>query len=85
MAGPMNNSGVAGVVRDAMSGKKKKTEEVDLGSKGRFSIKKGAMTAAAQRAGETNSEYEQKHKDSPGLAGKRARLAITMKSWNHNK
>lgn len=82
----MNDDGVAGVVRDAMSGKKKKkTETVDLGSKGRFSIKKGAMTAAADRAGETNSEYEQKHKDSPGLAGKRARLAITMKSWNHNK
>jgi hypothetical protein len=41
------------------------------------------MTAAAEREGVSNSEYEQEHKDSPGLAGKRARLAITMKGWHH--
>jgi hypothetical protein len=58
-----------------------KTKEVNLGSKGSFPIKEGAMTAAAKRAGESNSEYEQKNKDAPGKAGKRARLAIAMKSW----
>ena len=80
----MNSKSVGGVVADAMTKKPKtKTETVDLGSKGRFNIKKGAMTQAAQRAGQSNSEYEQAHKDSPGLAGKRARLAITMKGWHH--
>ena len=39
----------------------------------------GAMTAAAKRAGESNSEYEQSHKDAPGKAGERARLALTLK------
>lgn len=81
----MNNDGVAGVVRDAMSGKKKKTETVNLGSKGRFNIKKGAMTATAKREGVSNAKYEQEYKNDSGLAGKRARLAITMKSWNHSK
>jgi hypothetical protein len=39
----------------------------------------GAMTAAAKRAGESTSEYEQKHKHDSGKAGKRARLALTLK------
>lgn len=39
----------------------------------------GAMTAAAKRAGESNSEYEQQHKDEGGKAGERARFALTMK------
>ena len=39
----------------------------------------GAMTAAAKRAGESNSEYEQAHKGDASLAGKRARLALTLK------
>ena len=38
----------------------------------------GAMTAAATRAGESNSEYEQSHKGDDTLAGKRARLALTL-------
>ena len=59
------------------------TKKVDLGEKGSFHIKEGAMTAAAKREGVSNSEYEEEHKDSPGLAGKRARLALTMKSWHH--
>ncbi len=42
-------------------------------------IKKGAMTEAAEREGVSNSEYEQEHKNDSGLAGKRARLAITFK------
>lgn len=71
---------VGDVVGKAMGGKKK-TADVNLGSKGRFSIKKGDMTAKAQRAGESNKEFEQKHKNSPGAAGKEARLAIAMKGW----
>ena len=59
------------------------TKTINLGSKGKMHIKEGAMTAAAKREGVSNSEYEQEHKDSPGLAGKRARLALTMKSWHH--
>lgn len=41
--------------------------------------KPGAMTAAAKRAGESNSEYEQEHKHDSGKAGQRARLALTLK------
>lgn len=39
------------------------------------------MTTKAQRAGESNKEFEQKRKNSPGATGKEARLAITMKGW----
>mgnify|MGYP003348865826 FL=1 len=42
----------------------------------------GALTRAAKRAGESTSEYEQQHKNDPGKAGKRARLAITLKGLN---
>lgn len=42
----MNDDGVAGVVRDAMSGKKKKTKDVDLGEKGSFKVHKGALHRA---------------------------------------
>ena len=42
----------------------------------------GAMTAAAKRAGETNSEYEQQHKHDSGKAGRRARLALTLKKMH---
>lgn len=41
--------------------------------------KPGAMTAAAQKAGVSNSQYEQQHKSDPGTAGKRARLAMILK------
>ena len=44
--------------------------------------KPGAMTAAAKRAGESNSEYEQQHKHDSGKAGDRARLALTLKGLN---
>jgi hypothetical protein len=37
------------------------------------------MTAAAKREGVSNSQYEQEHKNDKGTAGKRARLAITLK------
>jgi hypothetical protein len=59
------------------------TKKVNRGSKSSFSIKEGAMTAAAKREGVSNSQYEQEHKGDSGLAGKRARLAITMKGWHH--
>ena len=59
------------------------TKTVNLGSKGKMHIKEGAMTAAAEREGVSNSEYEEEHKGDAGLAGKRARLAITMKGWHH--
>ena len=58
-------------------------KEVNLGSKGRFSIKEGAMTAAAKREGVSNSAYEAEHKGDSGKAGKRARLALAFKSMKH--
>jgi hypothetical protein len=59
------------------------TKKVDLGKRGSFHIKEGAMTASAKREGVSNSAYEQEHKGDPGTAGKRARLALTMKNWKH--
>ena len=59
------------------------TKKVDLGKRGSFSIKEGAMTAAAKREGVSNSAYEQEHKGDSGTAGKHARLALTMKDWKH--
>jgi hypothetical protein len=59
------------------------TKTVNLGEKGKMHIKEGAMTAAAKREGVSNSEYEKEHEHDSGLAGKRARLAETMKSWHH--
>lgn len=60
-----------------------KRKEVDLGRKGSFSIKEGAMTAAAKREGVSNSQYEREHEHDSGKTGKRARLALAMKSWHH--
>lgn len=59
------------------------SKTIHLGHKKPMHIKEGAMTAAAKREGVSNSEYEQEHKGDSGLAGKRARLAITMKGWHH--
>lgn len=39
----------------------------------------GAMTKAAHKAGQSNSQYEQSHKGDAGKAGQRARLAIVLK------
>ncbi len=39
----------------------------------------GAMTAAAKRAGLSNSEYESKHKHDSGHSGQMARFALSMK------
>lgn len=59
------------------------TKKVDLGRKGSFHIKEGAMTAAAKREGVSNSAYEQEHKGDSDLAGKRARLALAFKGMKH--
>jgi len=40
----------------------------------------GALTAAAKKAGESTSEYEEKHKHNSGKTGQRARLALTLKN-----
>jgi hypothetical protein len=45
----------------------------------------GALTASAKRAGESNSEYEQKHKHDSGKAGQRARFALAMKGLKSAK
>lgn len=39
----------------------------------------GAMTAAAEREGVSNSAYEQEHKHDSGHSGQMARFAITLK------
>jgi len=39
----------------------------------------GATTRAAKKAGESVGEYAQEHKGDSGTAGKRARLAITLR------
>ncbi len=45
--------------------------------------KPGAMTEAAKREGVSNSEYEKEHEHDSGKAGKRARLAETLKHMKH--
>ncbi len=47
--------------------------------------KPGAMTAAAKREGVSNSEYVQEHQHDSGKAGKRARLAKTLKNMRHKR
>lgn len=58
-------------------------QNVDLGKKGSFTVKKGAMTAMAKREGVSNSTFEQEHKGESGLAGKRARSALGFKAMKH--
>lgn len=38
----------------------------------------GAEKAAAKRAGESTQTYMKEHKNSPGTAGKRARLGLAL-------
>lgn len=45
----------------------------------------GAMTEAAKREGVSNSAYEHEHEHDSGVAGKRARLALTLKGTHHHK
>jgi hypothetical protein len=46
--------------------------------------KPGAETAAAKRAGMSVQAYAHKHAHDPGKAGKRARLALTLKKMKEN-
>lgn len=47
--------------------------------------KPGTETAAAKRAGMSVQAYAQKHQHDSGKAGKRARLAITLKKMHHEE
>lgn len=42
---------------------------------------KGALRQAAHRAGESTSEFAEKHKNAPGKVGQRARLALTFAKY----
>ncbi len=44
---------------------------------------KGALRTAAHRAGESTKEFARAHQHSPGVLGKRARLAITLSKFHH--
>lgn len=46
--------------------------------------KPGAMTEAAKHEGVSNSAYIEEHKHDSGTAGKRARLAETLKGMHHS-
>jgi hypothetical protein len=43
----------------------------------------GALTRSAQAAGESPMEFAREHAHSPGVTGKRARLAITFSKMRH--
>jgi hypothetical protein len=70
---------------DRLVGVKPTSEEIEQIDEKNWiagAIKKpGAMTTAAKREGVSTSKYEQEHKHDSGKAGKRARLAITLKKF----
>jgi len=43
----------------------------------------GALTRKAKAAGESLSEFEQKHKHDSGLTGQQARFPLIAKHWKH--
>jgi len=45
----------------------------------------GAMTAKAKTEGVSNKTFEQEHKEESGVAGKEARLAITLSGMHGTK
>ncbi len=45
--------------------------------------KPGAEKNAAKKAGMSTHEYMEKHKNSPGKAGARARLGLRLESMHH--
>lgn len=45
----------------------------------------GVEKAAAKRAGESTHTYMEEHKDSPGTAGKRARLGLSLSRMARRK
>lgn len=44
---------------------------------------RGALRTAAHRAGMSTGEYAEKHRDAPGVTGRRARLALTFSKFRH--
>lgn len=45
----------------------------------------GAATAAAKAEGLTVPEWAQKHKNDPGVTGRRARLALTLEGMGRKR
>ena len=45
----------------------------------------GSFSGAADRHGKSTHEYAEEKKSSPGLVGKRARLALAFESARHNR
>ena len=45
----------------------------------------GASTRAAKKAGMSVGAWAEKHKGDKGVAGKRARLALTLRKMHHKK
>jgi hypothetical protein len=46
---------------------------------------KGSLKRAAKRAGKSTAEFAKENEHSPGLLGKRARLAEVFMHANHNR
>lgn len=46
---------------------------------------KGSLKRAAKRAGMSTREFAEKHEHSPGLVGKRSRLAMVYMNADHSR
>lgn len=69
--------------KGTLRGKKK---QVNLGSKGSFTIRHPGWTRAkAAAAGMSTREWAQKHSGDAGVAGKRARSALGLMAMGHKK
>lgn len=51
----------------------------------KMSLKKGALTEKADRAGETPMEFAREHEDAPGKTGKESRLTIAFSHMHKKK
>jgi hypothetical protein len=77
----MDNSVLSGKKKPA----KKKTKVVNLGSKGKFEIKKpGALRKKAQAAGETTKEFAKTHDKGNSETARQSRAAIGLMSMHHS-
>jgi len=45
----------------------------------------GALTRQARRAGESVGEFAASHRSAKGVTGRRARLALTLRSMNRKR
>jgi hypothetical protein len=82
---PRDSTDVNAGKQNKKLGMKEESEQLDEKNWIAGAIKKpGAMTAAAKREGESTSEYIKKHEHDSGKAGKRARLAKTLKSFKED-